>query len=207
MTSYHKILGIQPGASKGQIKNAYRKLAKEYHPDINKSENAHDKFLEISEAYEVLYDGKIAKQKARNATQRTQSAKEKYWHVYKPPKDEQARAEWERVDAERRQYYKEKAERNAQKRYQAFKDDHDAFTKSFFYTPSLILYYLVQLLGVLFCLSMVILPFLGPTIDPEKYSSTPPVLLVLIFILPVAGGILYGFYAIKKVIDPYFYGY
>lgn len=132
MGLYHKILGLKPGASKNQIKNAYRKLAKEFHPDKNKSENSHEKFLEISEAYEVLYDGKIAKRKAKKYAQKTQSSREKYWHVYRPPNNQRERVEWERVDAERRQYYKEKAERNAQKRYQTFKDEHDAFTKSSF---------------------------------------------------------------------------
>ena len=53
---YYKVLGLTKGASKEEIKKAYRKLSKQYHPDINKDDNAVDKFKEISEAYEVLSD-------------------------------------------------------------------------------------------------------------------------------------------------------
>ncbi|MFX3674432.1 MAG: molecular chaperone DnaJ [Paenisporosarcina sp.] len=53
---YYEVLGLTKGASKEEIKKAYRKLSKQYHPDINKEANAVDKFKEISEAYEVLSD-------------------------------------------------------------------------------------------------------------------------------------------------------
>ena len=56
MKDYYKILGVKPNSSKDEIKKAYRKLAKEWHPDINKSENAHERFIEITEAYEILVD-------------------------------------------------------------------------------------------------------------------------------------------------------
>ena len=44
-----EILGISPGTDQGDIKKAYFKLAKEWHPDVNKSTNAKEKFSEISE--------------------------------------------------------------------------------------------------------------------------------------------------------------
>ncbi|MCA9382866.1 molecular chaperone DnaJ [Candidatus Dojkabacteria bacterium] len=53
---YYDVLGINKGATKKEIKSAYRKLAKEYHPDRNKAEDAEAKFKEVQEAYEVLYD-------------------------------------------------------------------------------------------------------------------------------------------------------
>ena len=53
---YYEVLGISKGASEDEIKKAYRKLAKQYHPDINKSPDAETKFKEINEAYEVLSD-------------------------------------------------------------------------------------------------------------------------------------------------------
>lgn len=53
---YYDILGISKNASDQEIKKAYRKLAKKYHPDVNKEADAEEKFKEINEAYEVLSD-------------------------------------------------------------------------------------------------------------------------------------------------------
>ena len=53
---YYEILGVSKNASKEEIKNSYRKLAMQYHPDRNKAADAEEKFKEISEAYAVLSD-------------------------------------------------------------------------------------------------------------------------------------------------------
>ncbi len=53
---YYDILGVSRDASQEQIQSAYRKLARKYHPDINKSGDAEDRFKKINEAYEVLRD-------------------------------------------------------------------------------------------------------------------------------------------------------
>lgn len=53
---YYEVLGVNKDASADEIKSAYRKLAKQYHPDLNKSEDAPAKFKEVTEAYEVLSD-------------------------------------------------------------------------------------------------------------------------------------------------------
>jgi curved DNA-binding protein len=53
---YYEVLGVERGASEAEIRRAYRKLARHYHPDINKEPGADDRFKEISEAYEVLRD-------------------------------------------------------------------------------------------------------------------------------------------------------
>jgi molecular chaperone DnaJ len=53
---YYEVLGVAKTASKDEIKDAYRKLAMQYHPDRNKAPDAEEKFKEISEAYAVLSD-------------------------------------------------------------------------------------------------------------------------------------------------------
>lgn len=53
---YYEILGVKRDATQQEIKSAYRKLARKYHPDVNKSSDAQNKFKDINEAYEVLGD-------------------------------------------------------------------------------------------------------------------------------------------------------
>ncbi|ENH97518.1 chaperone protein DnaJ [Gracilibacillus halophilus YIM-C55.5] len=53
---YYDILGVSKNASKDEIKKAYRKLARKYHPDVSEEENAQEKFKEVKDAYEVLGD-------------------------------------------------------------------------------------------------------------------------------------------------------
>lgn len=53
---YYEILGVKRSASDAEIKSAFRKLARKYHPDVNKTKEAESKFKDINEAYEVLSD-------------------------------------------------------------------------------------------------------------------------------------------------------
>ncbi|MCW2947604.1 MAG: molecular chaperone DnaJ, partial [Actinoallomurus sp.] len=53
---FYETLGVSRTASQEEIQRAYRKLARKYHPDVNKAPEAEDRFKEISEAYSVLSD-------------------------------------------------------------------------------------------------------------------------------------------------------
>lgn len=59
---YYEVLGVSKTASQDEIKSAFRKLAKKYHPDVSKEENAAEKFKECQEAYAVLSDENKRKQ-------------------------------------------------------------------------------------------------------------------------------------------------
>lgn len=58
---YYDILGLKKGDDEAAIKKAYRKMAKKYHPDVNKEASAKEKFAEVQEAYEVLSDARKRK--------------------------------------------------------------------------------------------------------------------------------------------------
>jgi len=53
---YYEVLGVKKDASEREIKKAYHKLSQVYHPDKNSAEDASEKFIEISNAYQVLSD-------------------------------------------------------------------------------------------------------------------------------------------------------
>ena len=58
---YYEVLGLKRGASEADIRAAYRKLARKYHPDVNKAPDAAERFKEATEAYEVLSDAQKRK--------------------------------------------------------------------------------------------------------------------------------------------------
>ena len=53
---YYEILGVSRDADKEDIKQAFRRLARKYHPDVNKETGAEEQFKEINRAYEILSD-------------------------------------------------------------------------------------------------------------------------------------------------------
>lgn len=81
---YYSILGLDKNASEKDIKDSYRKLAKKYHPDVNKSPDAEAKFKEITEAYEVLTDPK----------------KKALYDKYGTVDEQQMGPEWQEMDPE-----------------------------------------------------------------------------------------------------------
>ncbi|MEW6713175.1 MAG: DnaJ domain-containing protein, partial [Candidatus Riflebacteria bacterium] len=53
---YYEVLGVPKNADEAELKKAFRNLARQYHPDVNKNEDAVEKFKEINEAYQILSD-------------------------------------------------------------------------------------------------------------------------------------------------------
>ena len=53
---YYEVLGVNRDASEDDVRRAFRRLARQYHPDVNRDEGASARFKEINEAYEVLSD-------------------------------------------------------------------------------------------------------------------------------------------------------
>lgn len=92
---YYKIMGVSPEASEKDIKLAYRKLARKYHPDISKEPEAEEKFKEMGEAYEVLkdpvkrtqYDQELKYRHFHQGAQQQRSDSEEHSQTQQPPFD------------------------------------------------------------------------------------------------------------------------
>jgi curved DNA-binding protein len=78
---YYAVMGVARDATQDEIKRAYRKLARKYHPDVSKEPNAEDRFKEVGEAYEVLKDPEKRAAYDRLGTER-QAGQE-----FRPPPD------------------------------------------------------------------------------------------------------------------------
>ena len=100
---YFKVLGIEPTTNRAVIKKAYRKLALKYHPDRNKSADAHLKFIQITEAYEVITGQRILRKKRVQPKPKTKEE-------ILAEKVARAKARWQRMQAEEeirdRRYFK-----------------------------------------------------------------------------------------------------
>jgi len=82
---YYRLLGVRPDATMLLIKKAYRKLAKQYHPDVNRSPDAAERFREITEAYDTLTDPDRRRRYDRlHGTGRTTGADDE-WSRYTRP--------------------------------------------------------------------------------------------------------------------------
>lgn len=114
MEEYYQILGVSPGSNNADIKKAYRKLALQYHPDHNQSEEARERFLKITEAYEVL-----------TGTRKLKNPFKKYYN-------RKANSPYTRT---RRQAAKERARRQEAKQYEEFCRNNIIFQQSWYFRP------------------------------------------------------------------------
>ena len=136
-SKFYQILGLREGASKEDIKNAYRLLAKKFHPDVSDEKDANKRFIEITEAYEILMNRKVIDDLRATSDH---VAEQQYTYEYFV---NQAR---------------EKARRASQMRYESLKEEHEAFQKSGIYDIMLLLEYALNYFLVLLTLFLIIFP-------------------------------------------------
>lgn len=168
MNSYYKILDLKPGATDAEIKKAYRRKAFEFHPDRNKTPGAHEKFIEITIAYEVLLSGKqVFTQSSYSSTTYTRQTS--------PAPDSEAYKKWQ-------QQAKERAEAQAKRRYEEFKKKNEAFKRRWYFP----IIQLLILLSIFACGSLALLFFSIPVwvFIREESESWPMSLLSLFWTLP-----------------------
>lgn len=146
---YHKILGIGRDAGPDEIKQAYRSMAKKYHPDINDAPDAHERFIEITEAYEILMNRDLH---------------EYYMHREKRADTEFMRARYEQV----RREAQENARRYAQMKFEKFQQEQEAFKRSGWHDTILILRYVMRILAFPVIAIFIALPLIS-----EEVSGHP----------------------------------
>ena len=129
---YYRILGVSKDADKDEIKQAYRQLAKKFHPDMNHSPGADEIFIEISEAYEFLIN-----QPARTGEKEV-TAEEVYEHY--------------------KEEVREKARQQAQMKYEKFINEHEAFKASGVYDVFLLMKIVLRIFMVIVTITLFSLP-------------------------------------------------
>jgi hypothetical protein len=153
----YQILNLPPGATKEEIKRAYRKQAKTYHPDINSSEDAQIQFILISQAYEIL-------------------AKDYYCpeRIFYQPQSHYSY---------RQETCQERAARYAKLQYEEFKRNNELFKQSTWYMPFKIFTYLVCLMGAIVAIGFMIAPFLMMFVNEFTGLCMFPVLFIGIAVM------------------------
>jgi DnaJ domain len=147
--NYYQILGIDAKAKPDEIKRAYRQRAKQYHPDLNPSDGAAEQFIQISLAYEILYDERkrAAYDQRLAAPQRTQEKRSN------TPHRDEAYRQWV-ADAQRRAY------QYSQMEYTRFyKSKFEAAEARTFLYLQFLVFGMVMLIGTFF-ISLPILAFI-----------------------------------------------
>lgn len=127
MVNYYEILNLTKTCSQDDIKKAYRQAALFWHPDKNKSPNAHDKFIQISEAYEILNN--IEKRKIYDKIYSEYFDKKSEIKVYQSKTEE--RKTTYATKAEYAQYEEWVEEAKTKARNMAFKTFDSALTEGF----------------------------------------------------------------------------
>ncbi len=144
MKDFYAVLQVPPTATRQEIQRSYRLLAKIYHPDVNKSADAHEKFCEITEAYEFIMDHWTE----RDSIKAEERIKDKKYATHRNPD------EFEEFKRE----VHERAQQQAKMRYEKFKQQHEAFQTSGINDIALMLKISVRLMGLLLLLFLFILP-------------------------------------------------
>lgn len=140
LSSYYEILGLNANASDDDIRRAYRQKAKQYHPDVNKSPDAHSKFLLIKKAYDVL----------TNRNNYTYNSTYSYAPNTNPMSSFEAYMAWKK--AQEMKYREE-----ARKRHEQFLKNRDKFRQSFWYYPLILLTYIALGFCYLFGAAVIVL--------------------------------------------------
>ena len=181
MEQYYKILGLKENASLNDIKDSYRRKAKQFHPDINKSPDAEDRFIEINEAYTMLSRLKTGKIKAP-PRQRTVSDLFREEIIAEKLKKERERAR------ARAAYY-------AKKRFEEFKKSPEYKAAQSIRKVVITIFFIFSIFAFLAaCIGIYTTGFFIETKDGEVFNIVG--IMTFLLVLVMATGIGYQFYKV-----------
>ncbi|MDF1574951.1 MAG: J domain-containing protein [Bacteroidales bacterium] len=156
---HYSILGLAPGATKKEIKSAYRKLAFKYHPDRNQSAGAARKFQEITEAYNSLFE-------------------------HPDREAERASSYEERVADELRRKERERMQQRARAQREKKQQQDDYFKRPEWHDPILLMRYAGNGILLLFAIAAIVAPLLIAVFgDPASLAGTFVFLVMGVFLL------------------------
>ncbi len=134
MEYYYSILELAPGASETEIKKAYRRLARKYHPDVSTMSDAEERFVQITEAYDQLL------------------SKPSYQHFT---------SEIKSPVFDREQQRRARAREHARKRYEEFRQSTLAFKNAWYFMPLKVLTNVLILCLYALALAMLVSPLVA----------------------------------------------
>ncbi len=158
----YRILGVSPDADSQEIKRAYRKQAKLFHPDVNSGDGAQEEFVKVNEAYEMLVNEGASYQSSQLAS----AFENVYFYTF-----------------ETRQERAERAANFARMYYEEFRRNNEEFKKSFYYVPVKIFAYTLWTFAALMGFVMLFMPLVMLGYDLPLGFSMMPVMMVGITIL------------------------
>jgi hypothetical protein len=168
---FYRILGLTHSADANAIRDAYRSLAKQYHPDVSNLPDAHGRFIAITEAYEILSDP---------------AARARYDRTRASPSPKQAsprsEARYAQATEDRQQAARAKAESYSRMRYDQF--DASAFdTVAGYVAPKMLGCFVIGVIAIVILLALV---WLGQEFE---WLGLPVALIAIFGFLP---GVAYG---------------
>ncbi|MES2733185.1 MAG: DnaJ domain-containing protein [Bacteroidota bacterium] len=174
MPDYYQILDLPRGATKEQIKKAYRRKVKQCHPDRNASPDAHFRFILVNEAYEALMGMVTNKRKGSTQNRSSANGQTDYYTFYERVYSPAAEA--------RRKAAKAKVDRQTEQQFEHYKRSNEAFRQSWQYK-------LIQVIGFLVRVGVLLLGvgclMLAYVIIREGFALPKLILSVLLFALGI----------------------
>lgn len=180
LKKYLNILNLPENPSKAQIKKAYYKKAKQFHPDLNKSPKAQSQFLEINEAFNALYHNKfnLKNSNTNNAPKYTS---------YQRMKDEIRRENYRKQYANQQNHQKKQTSNHKHKPGFAYQFKNNFFTEEYDSVGRVVCYIFFAVIA-LFGSFLTVLPFVVFLFVFEQFSIASSVMSLLLglFILRFA---------------------